>query len=445
MARIRGEQRLLVGFGVLVALTTAIGLISMVQIHALATTIRAFGQRHLPIEQAILRMKVSNTVYVMGVRNHVLWRTAKYLQAVPIASGLTAAERSLEDFRQALDTYDSLATTQPQREWVKRLHEAADELQRMGREILALAEGETPDKDRVNKLLLTFENRSYKIDELLTESLSKQNLDAIDAHLRWTNQQHQASLIILILSVSCSIVLGVAIARFVYRSLTQERQMRERMAQRMINLEEEERKNLSRQIHDQLSQDLSALKIYLGLIDQGLPPELTELKDRLEKSKKILGNLVERGHNISELLRPSELDELGLVESIAVLVAEHREITGCHYRFQRPTTQLQLPSAHSLALYRIVQETLTNIAKHASATRVEIALQQANGAVRLTITDDGQGFESGEVFNRPRRRKNDVMRLGLLGLRERMELLGGRLRIRTAPGKGTVITAELAV
>ena len=221
--------------------------------------------------------------------------------------------------------------------------------------------------------------------------------------------------------------------------------MRERMARRMINLEEEERKNLSRQIHDQLSQDLSALKIYLGLIDQDLPAELTELKDRLEKSKKILGNLVERGHHISELLRPSELDELGLVESIAVLVAEHRDITGCRYQFQRPATPLELPSEHSLALYRIVQEALTNIAKHAGATQVKIALQHATHTVRLTIKDDGQGFESGEVFNRPRRRKDDVMRLGLLGLRERMELLGGRLLIRTAPGKGTVITAELSV
>ena len=442
----RGEKRLQAGFGVLVALTVAIGVISILQIRSLASTIRQFGQHHIPVERAILEMKITNTLYAMGVRNYVFWRTSKYLQAVPIASDIKATERALADFRQALASYTALASSEQQRSWAKRLGESADELKRLGGEIMQLAERESPDKERVNKLLLTFENSSYKIDEGLTETLSKQNLEAIDANLRRTDDQRRASLIVLVLSVSCSVLLGIGIARFVYKSLKQERQIREQLAQRMLNLEEEERKNLSRQLHDQLSQDLSALKIYLGLIEQGLPPGLTEERDRLEKSKKILGSLIEGGHYISELLRPSELDELGLVDSIATLAAEQQEIAGRQYRFHRPLTELALSSEHSLALYRVVQEALTNIAKHSNARCVDISLEQQDRTVVLTIRDDGTGFDYQEALKRkPRRRKDDVLRLGLLGLRERMELLGGTFHIDAEPGKGTTITVHVPV
>jgi len=443
----RGERRLLAGFGVLLALTVAIGLTSGVQIQSLAATIRAFGRHHLPVERAILEMKITNTLYAVGVRNYVVWRTAKYLQAVSIGSDVKATERPLADFRQALASYTTLVTSDHERAWAKRLDESAEELHGMGQEIMRLAEaeGEGPAKERVHQLLLTFENNSYKLDELLTETLSKGNLEAIAAHLQRTDEQRHASLAVLALSVLCSVLLGAGIARFVYRSLQQERRMRERLAQRMINLEEEERKNLSRQLHDQLSQDLSALKIYLGLIDDGLPPGMTEPKERLEKSKKILGTLIERGHNISEWLRPSELDELGLVESVAILVAEHRTITGCQYHFDRPAAEIRLASEQSLALYRVVQEALTNVARHAQATQVRIALRQTPHAVSLTVTDDGVGFDDRQLLTRPRRRKEDTLRLGLLGLRERMELLGGTLRLHTAPGKGTRIQVEVPV
>jgi two-component system sensor histidine kinase DegS len=93
----------------------------------------------------------------------------------------------------------------------------------------------------------------------------------------------------------------------------------------------------------------------------------------------------------------------------------------------------------------VVQETLTNVAKHADAKHVDIALEKTRRAVRLTVTDDGKGFDYQEFLKRPRRRKEDFLKLGLLGLRERMELLGGTLSIKTAPGRGTTVTVEVPV
>lgn len=445
MSTDRGERRLLVGFGALVILIVLIGLLSIFQIQSLASTIRAFGQRHLPREQEILTMKTTNALYAAGVRNYVFWRTSQYLQGASIASDVNALERSVSDFQRSRAGYAVLATSPDQLAWASRLEESAGDLHRLGREITQLADADMPDKDRINKLLMAFEDRSYRIDALLTETLSKDNLAAIDAQLTRTSHQRRASVLILALSVVCSVTLGAGIARYVYRSLKTERQIRARLVQRMINMEEEERKNLSRQLHDQLSQDLSALKIYLGLIERDLQPDMAEQKERLEKSKKILGTLIERGHHISELLRPSELDELGLVESTATLVSEHQEITGCRYHFRRPASDIRVSSEQGLVLYRVVQEALTNIAKHANAANVEIVLEQKADAVRLSVTDDGVGFDYQELLRRPRRRKDDPLKLGLLGLRERVELLGGKFDTVTAPGKGTTIRVEVAV
>ncbi|MBI3020820.1 MAG: sensor histidine kinase [Candidatus Omnitrophica bacterium] len=447
MSGYRGERRLVAGFVALLVLTMSIGLISVSQIQSLARAIQAFGQQHLPIERSILAMKTTNTLYTMGVRNYVFWRTSRYLQAVSIASDIQAFERASQDFLQSLRTYRALTASAQQRTWADQLEGWVNDLQHMGREIMQLADAEDPDRDRVNRLLMVFEQRAYRIEEFLARTLSQRNLEAIDRQVILTNRQRRAALLVLALSVSCSLILGTTIARFVYASLREERRLRGQLVQRMITLEEEERKNLSRQLHDQLSQDLSALKIYLGLIDQDLPPEMTEQRERLQKSKTLLAGLIERGHNISELLRPSGLDQLGLVESIAALATQHEELTGYRYRFQRPVAEPMLSGEHRLVLYRVAQEALTNIAKHANAKHkeVHISLRQTPKGVCLTIVDEGVGFNYDALLRQPRRRKEDTVRLGLLGLRERVELVGGTFTIDAAPGKGTKLAVEVPV
>jgi chemotaxis family two-component system sensor kinase Cph1 len=133
-------------------------------------------------------------------------------------------------------------------------------------------------------------------------------------------------------------------------------------------------------------------------------------------------------------LRPSALDDLGLVPAIDRLAQSFGE-TGVHVDVEAPIGDARLPEAVETTLYRIAQEAVTNIAKHAEATRLSITLTRKNGSIAVIIEDDGKGFDP----------STEVDGLGLLGMRERLALVGGTLRIETAPGAGTTIAAEVPV
>ena len=391
----------------------------------------------------ILKIKINNALYAMGIRNYASWRVSKYLQFASMGD-IDFVEKIIEETSQHLAAYTALANTPAHQEWAQKMTESIDEMASMGDKLIEVIDSEGVDEQKVNKLIMVFQERIHKMDELLMDTISKANLKDIERQLHAANVQKEISILILIVSLAASLLLGLMISVVVYKGLRRERQRREFLVQKMIRMEEEERKNLSRQVHDQLSQDLSALKIHLELIGKDIDPQQrTEQKDRIEKSRKVLVRLIDKGHNISELLRPPELDDLGLVESLDELVLEHQEITGGEYTYNRPDQDLLLPPEQSLTLYRIVQEAFTNIAKYAQATHVIVDLQVKGEHIQLTVEDDGEGFDYKKYTKRPKRRREDTVQLGLQGLRERVELLGGKLTIKTAPKKGTKLIAEL--
>lgn len=439
------EKRLLIGFGVFLVLTLAIGVIGIARIGSLSKTIQQLGRRHLPRERMILEMKVNNTLYAAGVRNYVFWKVSRYLRAVPLAADIEKINRASSQFMSYLAMYSSLADSPRQKQWAVTLGRRGKELSEMGKKIIASIDSRDQDKAGINQLFMDFEGEFYRIDDFLVEVLSKNNLGDIERQLDITHKEEYVSLLFLEISLFGSIILGGVVTYFVYRSFRNERKNRELLVRRMINLEEEERRNLSFQIHDQLSQDLSALKIYLGLIDKGIPEEYRDPKDNIVKGKDILSGLINKGHSISELLRPPELDDLGLVDSIGALVEKQRQMGERRYIYHRPKAGINAPAEQSLALYRLAQEALTNIVKHSCANNVEVTLEEKGKRLFLQVADDGRGFDYSVYLSRPRRRKEDRLGLGLNGLRQRIELLGGRLWIKTAPGKGTKIGATIQV
>jgi signal transduction histidine kinase len=161
--------------------------------------------------------------------------------------------------------------------------------------------------------------------------------------------------------------------------------------------------------------------------------------------KKILSGLIEKTHNICLLLRPPQLDELGLTDSIEALILEYKQLTGINYIYEKPADDLRLAPESSLFLYRLTQEALTNSAKYAQAKNVKISLSQNKNGVEFSYEDDGIGFEPHKVINQLRRRREDKLKLGLLGLKERVELLGGLMQIDSAVGRGTRILVSLSV
>ncbi len=200
-----------------------------------------------------------------------------------------------------------------------------------------------------------------------------------------------------------------------------------------------------------MGQDLSALKIYLGLLEQMGPgknnsdPIYKDYKEKLVQIKKITSGLIDKSHNIAFMLRPPDLDEVGLAESLEALIMDYKHMTNTNFIFEKPEEELKLPSEYSLVLYRIAQELLTNMLKHAKAGNVEIRLSKKNSAVDFFYQDDGLGFDYDTLSKLPRRRREDKLRLGLVSLKERVELLDGSMNIDSAVGKGTRINVELPI
>jgi len=209
------------------------------------------------------------------------------------------------------------------------------------------------------------------------------------------------------------------------------------LAVRQLSVREEERARISREVHDELGQSLTAVKIDLAWLAGRLPKRngqiLDQMKKRIRSTLKLADSLIQSVRRISTELRPSVLD-LGLVAAVEWQVQEFQARTGIRCKLRLLTREV-VASNVSTALFRILQETLTNVARHAKATRVEVVQQKQGDRLVLQIRDNGRGFDQTD----PSLSKS----LGLLGMQERAAILGGRVNISSAPRKGTTVTASV--
>jgi signal transduction histidine kinase len=210
------------------------------------------------------------------------------------------------------------------------------------------------------------------------------------------------------------------------------------LSQHLIRVSEEEKANLARELHDTLGSNLTAINMDLNWIQRRLPDASREVRERLQRVLQMLTETVELKHAVIEGLRPSHLDNLGLAFAMRSHCREFTRRTGlpCEVEVQEDFDDLD--PASSIAFYRIAQEALTNIAKHAQATRVHIKLSRQPDGLHLSIVDDGVGLAE-ESLNKPKSH-------GIVGMRERMRQMGGRFHIgRPASGKGTLVEAFIPV
>lgn len=197
---------------------------------------------------------------------------------------------------------------------------------------------------------------------------------------------------------------------------------------------EEEAKRIAHALHDEAGQALTSIHLDLETVARELPPAAQE---RLRGVRVLLKQFEEQLRSLSHELRPTVLDDLGLMPALDFLAKGISKRTGIPISVDG-TGEGRLPSPVEIALYRIVQEGLTNVAKYARATRVRIGVQQTEQHVRCSLRDDGVGFNLPDVLARRGERG-----IGLVGMRERAETLGGTLRIRSAPGQGTEILVTI--
>jgi two-component system, NarL family, sensor histidine kinase UhpB len=205
------------------------------------------------------------------------------------------------------------------------------------------------------------------------------------------------------------------------------------LSDRAITAQEEERKNIARSLHDDTGQALSMLIINLQRLEDRLPMEEAELHSKLEASRNLASGILTELRKIVYGLRPTILDDLGLVPAIRWYARSVLEANGIQVHLSLPEEALELSSHLSTTLFRIAQEAINNIMRHANAQTTDISLLIDQGKVHLKIQDDGQGFD----LNQAAGQAVPIQHLGLLGIKERATLVGGEVTIDSVPGKGT--------
>lgn len=198
---------------------------------------------------------------------------------------------------------------------------------------------------------------------------------------------------------------------------------------------EEERTRLSREIHDELGQQLTILKMELAWLRKQLPRKENLLRQRTQSMTKLVDATIRGVRKISAEMRPVVLDDLGLTAAMEWQVEEFKNRTGLRCQFTARPEEITLDRDRSTTVFRIFQETLTNIIRHAHADEIQVRLEKVEDHLCLEVRDNGRGITEGQIAN--------SKSLGLLGIRERARLWGGTVNIQGAPGKGTTLSVQI--
>jgi len=217
-----------------------------------------------------------------------------------------------------------------------------------------------------------------------------------------------------------------------YRDVVQTREELHRLSARLVSAQEEERRKLSRELHDEIGQSMSALLVELGNLSSVLPPENAALKERVQAVKRLAENNVVVLRNLSLLLRPSMLDDLGLTPALKWQAREVSRRSGIKVKVDAEDVPDHLPDEYRTCIYRVVQEALHNATRHSKAAHVRVTVTHEESGVSVRIQDDGVGFQTSQEKG-----------MGILGMEERVRHLGGSFHIDSGPGKGTAISIQL--
>ncbi len=226
------------------------------------------------------------------------------------------------------------------------------------------------------------------------------------------------------------VVVDVTASKLAEEKLSESYRELERVNTRLEEVKEDEQKRIARELHDEMGSILTALNIHVFLLAQEIPDEMDRLRAKTDALAKLVVSAVQIVSHIVARLRPYLLDEVGLKGAIEQHVDEFRKNTGIQCQLRLPEAELKLDQPLSAALFRIIQEALTNVTKYAEASEVSIVLSDWDDSLFLTIKDNGKGFDIQQV---------KAQSFGLAGIRERAVLMNGKAEIISAPGKGTTV------
>jgi signal transduction histidine kinase len=359
------------------------------------------------------------------------------------------------EIRLLLDTEDPVRI-KPRLDALKQLRELID--QSIARYRFTVSEEERPALDELKRSIAAylasmdqaFQSRELAGQRLRIVEITDKISDMNEARLRAASQRSSQLMaetrnrVILMLggTASFGILLAFSVTTYILRL---ERILRDRyqqiervqdelhqLSEKLVKAQEEERRSIARELHDQIGQSMSALLVDLGNAAAIAPEDNAQLKERLESAKKIAESSVNAVRNLALLLRPSMLDDFGLAPALNWQAREVSRRTAMRVDVSAENLPDVLPDEHRTCVYRIVQEALHNAARHAQATAVRVSLRIEPGELVMAVEDNGRGFDPANTRG-----------LGLLGMEERVRNMRGVFAIESAPGKGTAIRVRL--
>ena len=306
---------------------------------------------------------------------------------------------------------------------------------------------ESPLKNKTASVRDQFASQSKKIFAVTEElgKLNEENFEARRRELSHAVENLQNDIWETMLTALClgAIIAGASVFRISslekesaeYQSATKQAEQRLRqLSQQLVSSQEQERKALSRELHDEIGQLLTALRMELGNVERSHAAAGGEADTHLDQAKKLAETTLKTTRDIAMGLRPAMLDLLGLGPALEWQTREYSRRYKTPIQLDVAGDLRDLPDPHRTYLYRIVQEGLTNCARHAHAKNIRVSLKDANGQLAVTVEDDGVGFDQhgGVSYG-----------LGLLGITERVRELCGNIAIQSEPGKGTRLEVML--
>ncbi len=226
------------------------------------------------------------------------------------------------------------------------------------------------------------------------------------------------------------------------RLLEQSRHMQEqlrRLSRQLLSAQEEERKMISRELHDQIAQTLTGINIQLAALKTESMVNTKGLQKKISSTQRLVEKSVDIVHRFARELRPTVLDDLGLIPALHSFMKSFAKRTGVHANLTTFAVKIdKLDAARRTVLFRVAQEALNNVARHAHASRVEVSIQKLPGCICMKIKDDGKSFNVEHALH-----AKGGKHLGLLGMRERLEMVGGKFIVESSPAKGTTIQAQI--
>jgi signal transduction histidine kinase len=445
--RLRTWPILLAGFGMMVLLTIVFALENERRAYDIHAKVLALHESHRRSED--LLRDIEGGIYLSGlfVRDFLL--DPSHLAADEYRRELIELRSAMESDVAALGKIQDFGDRRP--------------LDELGREIGSYWDSLDPvfewtpqQKAALSSLFLRKQvlprreaalNVARSVKTLASADL-KQHQDRLAenmASFRATGRWRMA--VVVLLAAGIAAVSVIRISRLERRSEQQrlstenaENELR-RLSQRLVSVQEEESRRLSRELHDEVGQMLTALRVELGNLDKLRDGPEPEFHAHLDDAKNLAVRTLSSVRNLASGLRPSVLDDFGLGPALQWQAREFSRRTGVPVEVVLGETPVKLPDRHRTCVYRVVQEALTNCSRHAHAREIRVALHIGVDQLSLTIQDDGRGMP----VDPPEIDRVSAGGLGLVGMEERVRELGGSFEIYSQPGKGTLIKVSIPV